>query len=143
MKIISVKDNTAKERVIGKKYALLMRASFKKQVSVLDKRSGLLKKVEYRVRFRNNKLQSTAAKTVNYAFVNHFGVDKERKSHIFKSSTGKTFMRKALPFKLNPKIQLEIPPEIINGFADEIAALRGDKVLVNMGRFLQRKVNFV
>lgn len=140
METISIKDYTAEERAIGKKYAMQMRDAFKQQVSVLDKQSGALRKVGHRVRFRNQEVQSISVRTVNYAFINFFGVDKERKAHSFRTATGKTFKRKSHPFKLNSKIQtLEIPKQIIDGFADEISELRGDKVLADAGRFLIKK----
>lgn len=123
-------DALGAERAVGRKYANMLKDSFKKQISILDKRSGKLQRVGSRVRVRNLQLQSIAVRTVNYAFVNYYGVDTVRKAHTFKSKKGNVFERKAHPFKLNPKIQsLEIPENIINGFADEIAEIRGDQVL--------------
>ncbi|MDD3772113.1 MAG: hypothetical protein RBT46_04340 [Weeksellaceae bacterium] len=140
METISIKDYTAEERAIGKKYAMQMRDAFKRQISVLDKQSGALRKAGYRVRFRDQEVQAISVQTVNYAFVNYFGVDKERKSHSLKTATGKISIRKSHPFKLNSKIQtLEIPNQIIDGFADEISELRGDKVLVDASRLLLKK----
>lgn len=137
---MSGKNIIGEERTIGNKYAQQLRSSFKKQVSVLDKITGQTSKPGYRVRFRDSVLQSIAVRTVKSPFVNFYGVDKERKSHSFKSRSGKTVIRKAHPFKLNPKIlELSIPDNIINGLADDISNLRGDRVLVEAGNQLQTK----
>lgn len=131
-------DALGAERAIGKKYAIMMRDVFRRQVSVLDKKTGTLKRAGYRVRVRNLQLQSIAVRTVNYAFVNYHGVDTQRKAHQFKSKSGGVFTRKAHPFKLNPKIQtLEIPEHIVNGVADELAEVRGNRVLAEASENLK------
>lgn len=123
-------DAIGAERKVGRKYANMMKDAFRRQISVLDKRSGKLQRVGSRVRVKDHMLQSISIRTVNYAFVNFHGVNKVRKEHSFKGSTGNVFARKAHPFRLNPKIRtLEIPDHIVQGFADEIADIRGDKVL--------------
>lgn len=139
---ISVKDNIAAERAIGQKYAKLLRNSIKSQLSVLDKKTGTTSKVGYRVRFRNNELQSVSAKTIKSAFINHFGVDTQREAHTFKSKKGNVFQRKEHPFKLVPKVKtLGIPDFIVNGFANDIAELRGDGVLIGASKALDININ--
>lgn len=131
-------DALGAERAIGKKYAIMMRDVFKRQVSVLDKKSGKLNRAGYRVRVRNLMVQSIAVQTVYYAFINYHGVFHDRRQHSFKSKAGNMFTRKAHPFKLNPKIQtLEIPENIINGFADELAEVRGNYVLAEASKNLK------
>lgn len=128
------------EKKIGRKYAGLMKTAFKQQISPLQKQSGKLQKVGSRVRVRGGEVRSIAVRTVNYAFVNHFGVDKNRKAHQFKTKSGKMSKRKEHPFKLNPKIQtLEIPDNIVEGFATEMAEIRGDEFLVDSTKFLINK----
>lgn len=135
-------DAIAAERAVGRKYANMMKAAFKQQISVLDKQSGKLQRVGSRVRVKDHMLQSISVRTVNYAFVNFHGVDKIRKAHSFKSKKGNVFQRKEHPFKLNPKIQtLEIPDNIVNGFATEIAEIRGDEVLAEASKNFKTKLD--
>ena len=132
-------DAIAAEKEVGRKYANMMRAAFRAQISVLDKKSGTLKKIGSRVRFKNLQLQSIAIKTVNYAFVNFYGVDKDRKEHIMHlSKKGSNVKRKTHPFKLNPKIQtLEIPNHIVEGFATELAEIRGSQIITEASKNLK------
>lgn len=139
---ISIKDNIAAERAVGQKYAKLLRDSIKRQLSVLDKKSGKTSKPRYRVRFRSYQLQSISVVTVKSAFVNHFGVDTQREAHFLTTKSGRTIKRKAHPFKLNPKIKsLEIPASIVNGLADEIAAIRAGEILIEASKALEINKN--
>lgn len=133
-------DIISKERELGRRYARMLRDSFKSQISVLQKHTGQTSKVGYRVRFRDLMLQSIAVRTTKVPFINYFGVDKERKSHSFHSKSGAVLVRKAHPFKLNPKISdLNIPRHIVDGFADELSELRGDRIMVDAGKLLDIK----
>lgn len=135
-------DAIGAERKVGRKYANMMKDAFRRQISVLDKRSGKLQRVGSRVRVRNHMLESISIRTINYAFVNFHGVNKVRKEHSFKGNSGNLFTRKAHPFRLNPKIRtLEIPDHIVQGFADEITEIRGDKVLAEASNNFKTKLN--
>lgn len=137
---INIKDTITQEKAVGRKYAQQLLHSIKSQLAVLNKQTGKLQKAGSRVRVRNGELLSISVITVNYAFINHYGVDKERQSHTFKSKSGKTLIRKAHPFKLDPKVKkLEIPGNIVNGIADEISEIRGSKVLIEANKALEIK----
>lgn len=136
------RDYISEERRIGKKYAIELRNSFKKQISVLEKQSGKSFKPGYRIRFRDLMLNSIAVRTVNYVFVQHYGVDGARKTHTVRRN-GKSFIRKEHPFKLESKVkELMIPEGIVNGLADEISGLRGDQVMAQFDKEFQSKQNF-
>lgn len=137
---INIKDTIAQEKAVGRKYAQQLLHSIKSQLAVLDKQTGKTSRPVSRVRFRFYQLESIGVVTVKSAFINHFGVDKERKSHTFKSKSGKTLIRKAHPFKLDPKVKkLEIPASIVNGLADEISEIRGTEVLIEANKALDIK----
>lgn len=132
------RDFIAEERSIGKKYAIELRNSFKKQISVLDKHTGDTFKAGYRVRFRQQMLQSVAVKTTKVPFINYYGVNKQRAENTYHSKSGRMFTRKSHPFKLHAKIKdLHIPINIVNGLADEIGELRGDQVLTEASKNFQ------
>jgi len=127
------RDFIGEEKRIGRKYAVALRDSFRRQIAGLAKDTGKASRPGYRVRFRHLMLQSIAAQTVKYAFINHYGVDTIRKANSPKG--GPVLTRKAHPFKLKPTIpEINIPDRILTGLADDISELRGDEVLSEAGK---------
>lgn len=136
------RDFISEERAVGRKYAILLRDNFKQQISVLQKRTGETFRVRYRVSFRDLHVRSVVVRTTKVPFIQHFGVDKMRKAHTFRSKSGNTFTRKEHPFKLASKIpSLEIPDHISEGFADEISSIRGDEMLYAAGKLFELRGN--
>lgn len=127
------RDFIGEEKKIGRKYAIALRDSFRRQIAGLSKNTGKASKPGYQVRFRYLMLQSIAVRTVKYTFINHYGVDTIRKAN--SPNGGPVLHRKPHPFKLKSTIpEINIPERILNGLADDIAELRGDRVLTEAGK---------
>lgn len=132
------RDFISEEKKIGRKHAMYLRNSFRKQISNLRKDTGRASKPGYRVGFRQHMLQSIAVQTVKYTFINHLGVDTLRKANSPKG--GPVLHRQAHPFKLKPTIaDISIPEKILNGLADDISELRGDLILSEASKQWQIK----
>jgi hypothetical protein len=138
------------EKAAGREAARELAAFIRgKHKSLFEKHSGRLQKVGYGIRTRNHFLTSVSAKTVKYAYVQHFGVDKTREAHGIKSHkaeskkgkvfTRNSFIRKAHPFKLKAKNHLEIPPSIVEKLANKIGEIRADEVLTETSKLWPKK----
>lgn len=137
------------EKEVGKEAARMLRTKLRAVIQ----RSGLNLSNEkgsmgrasssYRmVRGAPTQLRGIAVLMPRHGFIQNYGVDTTRTSHIVKSPQGKHFIRKEHSFKLkkNPVLEelMKDSSSVVDFVADEISRLRAEEVVLQIKNYLEK-----